>query len=155
MAERMTVIAPFEWDEALVAMLANKARCEGFTHIDRLIEHWRNGSNRFDRARETLLAARSGSAIVAVGGLNIDPYQSDPRVGRVRHLYVMPDQRRAGVGRRLVGELLKHARGRFDTVRVRAAKGDAPLFYDALGFHRVDEPDASHAIRIGGGAGTK
>jgi GNAT superfamily N-acetyltransferase len=142
------VIAPFEWDEKRITLLANEARREGFTHIDRLIGHWRDGSNRFDREGEALLAALSGSAIVAVGGLTIDPYQSDPRVGRVRHLYVMPDQRRTGVGRRLVQRILGYARGSFDTVRVRAAKGDAPLFYDAIGFQRVEEPDASHRIRI-------
>lgn len=144
----MAAVGLFEWDEEVAASLAKEAWREGITHIDRLIENWRSGSNRFDRPGETLLAGRSDSAIVAVGGLNIDPYQNDPRVGRVRHLYAMPDQRRTGVGRRLVGELLGRARGWFGAVRVRAAKGEAPLFYDAVGFQRVDAPDASHCIRI-------
>ncbi|MFZ5617468.1 MAG: hypothetical protein ACOZAA_09145 [Pseudomonadota bacterium] len=60
----------------------------------------------------------------------------------------MPRRRRADVGHRLVGELVKRACGYFDVVRVRAAKGDAPLFYEAIGFQRLDAPDASHFIRI-------
>lgn len=144
----LTGIAPFEWDDVDGARLANEARREGFTHIDRLIENWRSGANRFDRPGETLLAAWSTSNIIAVGGLNIDPYLNDPGIGRVRHLYVLPEQRRTGVGRLLVGELLKCARGCFDIVRVRAAKGDAPFFYDAVGFERVEEPNASHILHV-------
>lgn len=144
----MEAIAPFEWDDDLVAALAGEARGEGFTHIDRLAANWRNGSNRFDRQGEILLAAWSGAAVVAVGGLNIDPYVSNSRVGRVRHLFVISEQRRNGVGRSLVAELLLRAHGCFDAIRVRAARGDAPYFYDALGFERIDEPNASHILRI-------
>ncbi|OFX03814.1 MAG: hypothetical protein A3E78_12950 [Alphaproteobacteria bacterium RIFCSPHIGHO2_12_FULL_63_12] len=144
----MTIIDSVNLDVSEIDALVKEARAEGYSHIDRLVENWRNCSNRFDLPGEILLAARFRGRIVAVGGLNCDPYLENPRIGRVRHLYVMPNHRRTGVGHRLVGALLERARGHFAVVRVRAAKGDAPLFYDAIGFQRVGDRDASHKIQI-------
>jgi len=141
-------IFPIVADDKRLLAIATAARGEGFAHIGRLIENWRNGANRFSRAGEMLLGVEIKGEVVAVGGLNRDPYASDPPIGRMRHLYVMLNARGIGVGRRLVAELLRHARGRFAVVRVRAAKGDAPLFYDAISWQRIEEPEASHAIRF-------
>lgn len=137
-----------ELDEAPISALAEAALREGYAHIDRLIENWGRGSNRFDRQGEALLAAFNDSEMIAIGGLNRDPYATDPLIGRVRHLYVMPMSRRMGVGRRLVAEIVDVARESFNFLRVRAAKGDAPLFYDSIGFQRSDDPYASHLMKL-------
>lgn len=137
-----------EADSPALWALAEEARAEGYEHIDRMVERWRADLNRFDKAGELLLAARRGSEVVGVGGLSIDPYLSDPEIGRIRHVYVRKHARRIGVGQALLKKLLSAANGSFKTVRVRAAaRGGAPEFYDAVGFTRINAEDASHIWR--------
>ena len=81
--------------------------------VRRLVDEWRDGSNRFDRPGEALFGAWLDAQLVGVGGLNIDPHAGDPRVGRVRHLYVLVAARRRGVARALLAEIISAARGRF------------------------------------------
>jgi GNAT superfamily N-acetyltransferase len=61
-----------------------------------------SGTNRFNKRGEAIFAASAAGALIGVCGLNVDPYASDPRVGRVRHLYVLSGFRQLGVGRQLV-----------------------------------------------------
>lgn len=113
--------------------------------MERLVDEWDDGSNRFDRPGETALEARLGSRLVGVGGLNQDPYMDDPQVGRIRHLYVSPDVRGIGVGRALVEALVDHARGRFTRVRLRTTRPGVSAFYLGLGFEETpDEDDSTH-----------
>jgi N-acetylglutamate synthase-like GNAT family acetyltransferase len=64
----------------------------------------------------------------------------------VRHLYVMKDERRAGIGRSLVERLLGHATSNFDSVRLWT--DHAPTCYDSLGFDRADGPKVTHVYSI-------
>ena len=132
--------------DALVA----ESEAEGRRFVRRLVEEWASGANRFDRPGETLLVARQGGQIVGVCGLNVDPYAGAPRIGRVRHLYVRRSVRRLGVGRALLQEVLRAARGPFDRLRVRTANPAAAALYEALGFHAAaDAADCSHLLELG------
>lgn len=123
--------------------LAHEARASGHAFLDRLIADWRSGVNRFDKPGECLLGLFDGGRLVAIGGLNRDPYCPDEaRVGRLRHVYVAQSHRRKGIGRHLVTELLARAVA-FERVRLRTP--GAAAFYESLGFQRVDEPEATHA----------
>src|SRR5207249_6785208 len=73
----------------------------GLRLVRRLADEWATGANRFDRPGEILFGAFIDGRLVGVGGLNIDPYAGDERVGRLRHLYVLSAFRRMGVGRQL------------------------------------------------------
>ena len=127
--------------------LLRVSRLEGHDLVERLVDDWKDGSNRFDRPGELALEARLGPRLVGVGGLNLDPYLDDPGVGRIRHVYVSPDARSLGVGRVLVMTLVEHARGRFSRVRLRAGDTEASGFYVRLGFDEApDEPDATHRL---------
>ena len=128
--------------------LAGAAREEGHDLVSRLVEEWHDGSNRFDRPGEMLAEVRCDGVLCAVGGLNVDPYLDDPTVGRIRHVFVHPSQRRLGVGRALVGFLVDHARSSFRRVRLRSAREPGPPFYAALGFMPTDEADATHALDL-------
>ena len=87
--------------------------------------------------------------MVGVCGLNVDPYAAEPRVGRVRHLYVLSEQRRLGVGRRLVSEVIEVARGRFDRLRLRTEAPGAAQLYQALGFRpSVGTDDCTHIMTL-------
>lgn len=130
-----------------VQVLLHVSRHEGHNLVERLVDDWEDGSNRFDRPGEVALEARLDSRLVGVGGLNRDPYLDDPGVGRIRHVYLSPDVRGLGVGRVLVMSLVEHARGHFSRVRLRTGDATTSGFYLRLGFEEApDEPDATHQI---------
>jgi GNAT superfamily N-acetyltransferase len=81
-----------------------------------------------------------------VCGLNIDPYVGDDRVGRVRRLYVLAGYRGLGIGSRLVDAVVRAARGRFLSLRMRTESPAAAAFYERLRFRRVELPDCTHVL---------
>lgn len=134
-------------DELAPVLAASAA--EGHTFVGRLVAEHASGANRFDRPGEALYGAACGRALVGIGGLNRDPYGADTRIGRLRHLYVLPAFRGRGVGRQLVAALVARARRSFDAVTLRTLSPDAAAFYQALGFaDAVDIPHATHILRL-------
>ena len=121
----------------------------GLRLVRRLADEWATGANRFDRSGEILLGAFIDQRLVGVCGLNVDPYASDERVGRVRHLYVLSAFRRRGVGRQLMERVMQAAHGRFDVVRLRTNDPAAARLYEALGFRRdVGQRDYTHVVKL-------
>jgi ribosomal protein S18 acetylase RimI-like enzyme len=133
-------------DLASLEILAVEAEREGQRLVRRLVEEWRSGANRFDRAGEALFVLWRGRRAAATCGLNRDPFVAAPEVGRLRHVYVHPALRRAGVGRLLVRVALVEARASFARLRLRTSAAPAARLYERLGFARVDEADATHAL---------
>ena len=131
---------------ATLEALERESVAQGFTMVTRLRTEWASGANRFDRSGEIFLAAVQDDRLVGVGGLNIDPYAGDPSLGRLRHLYVLEVARRHGVGRALVERLVADATGHFAAIRLRT--GQAASFYANLGFETVEEPQATHRLRL-------
>ena len=128
-------------------VLAAASERDGFEFIRRLEREWHSRQNRFARPGERLLGAEAGGQLVAVGGLNRDHYLDDPRVGRVRHVYVLPEWRNVGVGALIVRALLDAGRESFDRIRLRAASTRSDTFYARLGFQKVEaETGATHAL---------
>lgn len=128
--------------------LALEARLDGHAFVDRLIDDWISGSNRFDSAGELLLGAFSGTALAAVGGLNRDPYSHDDDCARLRHIYVARPLRRHGIGRALVERLIAAARDNFRLIRLRTGSAEASALYLRLGFEQVVEPFATHVLHV-------
>lgn len=133
--------------------LLDAAETEGFDMMRRLADNWREGTNRFDRPGEVLLGVYLDEGtvergLVAIGGLNIDPYLDDRALGRIRHVYVLPRARSLGVGKALVAELLERARTHFERVRLRTVTDEGSRFYEALGFEVTEEPDATHTLGL-------
>ena len=83
-------------DCACLSELAREGEAEGFRFLPRLMDEWSSGANRFDQPGEAFFIVTDGGPIVAVCGLNIDPYQTDPGVARLRHLYVRRPARNVG-----------------------------------------------------------
>jgi GNAT superfamily N-acetyltransferase len=136
--------------DSLDELRAESSR-EGFRFIERLCEEWASGSNRFNAPGEALFAAISNGQVVGTCGLNRDPYASDPRIGRVRRLYVAPAQRRHGVGRALLETVVTHARRHFSLLRVRSEA--ASEFYTAQGFRRIaSDKDVTHVLELSNAA---
>jgi GNAT superfamily N-acetyltransferase len=116
-------------------MLVESEVC-GYRFLRRVVDAWESGANRFSRPGEAFLIAELGTRWVGVCGLSIDPYLDDPRVGRVRNVYVLAEYRGAGIGRRLVEEAIARARVRFDTLRLRGEEEGHARRYESLGSRR-------------------
>jgi len=129
--------------------LVRESLLEGHEILRRLEENWRNGTNTFSRPGEILLGVLSGSALIGICGRNIDPYDSNARVGRVRHLYVGKAHRKQGIGRLLVEAIARDAVPFFDHLNARAPR-EAFSFYESLGFERITgEPTVTHRLALG------
>ena len=131
-----------------LSYLRRESVSEGHGFVELTLAQWVDGSNRFDRSGEGLFIARTNNAAVGMCGLNVDPFLTDPTVGRIRHLYVHPSFRRQGIGIRLVEECLDLARITFDRVRLRTFDVQAACFYAFIGFDGVAEETATHSLEL-------
>lgn len=110
---------------------------EGFDFIERLVEEYEQGKNRFDRHGEFLLVAYENEKLVACGGLNIQVSDEEEttdskkqhKIGRVRRFYVLPEYRRTGLAKRLLQELEKKAKANFSALCLHTDLTHAVQFY--------------------------
>lgn len=132
--------------------LKRESRSEGYWMLVRLVGGWASGRNKFLKRGEALFGAWHGRNLAGVCGLNIDPYFEGRDHGRVRHLFVSAPHRRNGLGRMLVETVIDRARRHFAVLNTRAPR-EAFVFYERLGFHRVDgEEFVTHRMIFGKGS---
>lgn len=125
------------------------SRQEGFRMLDRLVDDFHDGRNRFNQPGECILGVFDASGhLVGIGGLNQDPYSSGHPVGRLRRFYISPAHRRQGIGRRLANALLLEAKRTFLTVVLRTYTTQGAQFYESLSFIPYDTSTTSHVIRF-------
>jgi N-acetylglutamate synthase-like GNAT family acetyltransferase len=116
--------------------------------VRRTLNEWADGTNRFNKPGEVFYVASVEGEIVGMCGLNIDPFVDDRRIGRIRHLYVHPGYRRRQIGRSLVDACLRCAAESFIRVRLRTFQPVAVSFYESIGFDQIDEPEATHSLKL-------
>jgi len=127
--------------------LSDEAWSDGYAYVERMIQDWKSGANRFDGPGERLVGAFDEGKLIGFCGLTRDPYTSE-NAGRIRHLYVDLAHRHIGIARALVAQTLDGASIWFPRVRLRATPASRS-FYELLGFQPVDEPEATHVKRLG------
>ena len=130
--------------------LLDASLAEGHAFVQRTIDEFESGKNRFDRPGEVFFAARDAcGCIVGTCGLNLDPYLNDESIGRVRHLYVLPKFRRCGVARALLDRVIAAAKGRFRALRIRTRNPAADALYRSAGFALVNgDPMVTHSMTL-------
>lgn len=136
-------------DGDTLAPLIREAVEDGYDFVQTLWDEYESGKNRFDTSGAVLLGVYEGGRLIGVGGVQQDPYLKRADAGRVRHVYVLREFRRHGVGRQLLEALIEHARGHFDLLTLRTNTKAAAAFYVAIGFS--DAPvvrDATHWMRL-------
>jgi len=119
---------------------------EGYNHINRLSAEYNSGENRFDKIGEKLVGFVLDDEVVAVCGLNIEP--TNNRLGRIRRLYVLPENRRRGIGTELVKYLIKHAEQYFQSVVVNIGDLSVDNFYKPIGFKSIMNNDSYTHILV-------
>jgi GNAT superfamily N-acetyltransferase len=128
--------------------LIAEAAGEGYQFLDRLLSEWESGANRFDQPGEMLCGYWEDGVLVAVGGLNRDPFAGEPSAGRIRRIYVRPARRNCGVGAALVQHLVENARKTFRLLYLRSESADAARLYERLGFRPCTLPFATHVLQL-------
>ncbi|GIP31659.1 GNAT family N-acetyltransferase [Paenibacillus sp. J2TS4] len=142
------IIQTTELDLKSMSSLVERSREEGFRHIVRLVKDYEQGKNTFAQHGEALFVAVQGEQIVGVCGLNADPY-SQAEAGRVRRLYVLPEFRRAGIGRKLTEAVITEAAKHYKRLVLRTDNEGAGKFYEALGFSQSNGIEQStHILRL-------
>jgi len=126
--------------------LQSEALDEGYDFIGTLVDEWASASNRFDGPGEALCGHLDQGMLVAVGGLNCDPFAGRPDIGRIRRVYVRAAWRNRGIGRALMTVLVDEARNHFTCVRLRAENEGAARLYESMGFVPIASPDATHIL---------
>jgi GNAT superfamily N-acetyltransferase len=132
--EQIAIARISEFESESINHLAEESLSQGFRFVARLIREYRSGLNCFDHSGEVLLTASAKGAVIGIGGLNRDPYFNDPKIGRLRRLYVESAWRRHGVGRLLVTQLIYEASQHYQLLTLRTDTLAAAEFYQKLGF---------------------
>ena len=123
---------------------------EGYKYPDRLKADWCSERNRFSMLGEALFTVLRNSDIVAIGGLNADPYLGEPGIGRLRHFYVRSRYRRTGIASKLLEHILEFGEDKFSCLTLRTANPTAATLNCGHGFVEVvDEKLVTHRLRLG------
>lgn len=147
----MTSISKIELPLPGFETLQREAQEEGYVFVETLVREWESKTNRFQAPGEVLCGCLDDGVLVAVGGLNCDPFAGRADVGRIRKVYVRPAWRDNGVGRALVSALIEEASRNFRSVRLRAVNEGAARLYMRLGFSPIEGPDATHILHFNKG----
>lgn len=128
--------------------LRQPATSEGFRFLNRLVQDYAAGTNRFDQPGEALYVIRRNEDLIAIGGINVESLSSEHRRGRIRRVYVHPAERRAGIGQLLMSTIETHAAEWFDALQLFTDTQGASNFYCRLGYQLVTDDMVSHVKRL-------
>lgn len=133
-----------------ISHLMMESKEDGYHFLERLVNDYKNGANTFDKRGEGLYGVYNEKGIlIAIGGINIDPYLNDPEIGRLRRFYVLKEYRRKGIGRFLVNQILFAARRTFKEVVLHSDTDDVECFYTSLGFSKsFGDLNSTHHIKL-------
>ncbi|WP_078433733.1 GNAT family N-acetyltransferase [Metabacillus halosaccharovorans] len=130
--------------------LITRSKEEGFRFIERLVNDYKNGSNTFNNSGEALFGVfNEKEELIAIGGLNIDPFSQKQYIGRLRRFYVMKEYRRNGIGSLLIKKIINEAVKYYKILVLHTDTKQADLFYSSLGFLKEDlYPNSTHYIAL-------
>ncbi|MCK0473243.1 GNAT family N-acetyltransferase [Halalkalibacter sp. APA_J-10(15)] len=130
--------------------LVKQSKQDGFRFVERLINDYENGSNTFNNFGEVLFGVfNEEDVLVAIGGLNKDPYSNEKFIGRLRRFYVSKEYRRNGVGSLLVKKMIDEAKRYYNILVLHTDTEQADKFYTSLGFLKENlYPNSSHYMEL-------
>ncbi|HWL24451.1 MAG TPA: GNAT family N-acetyltransferase [Ureibacillus sp.] len=130
--------------------LVKKSKEEGFRFVERLLNEYQNGSNTFNHLGEGLFGVfNEEGVLVAIGGLNKDPYSNGQNIGRLRRFYVDKEYRRNGIGSLLVKSIIDEAKRYYKILVLHTDTEQADRFYSSIGFTKGNlYPNSSHFMEF-------
>jgi len=101
------------------------------------------------RKGEALIGVFKKEGIVAIGGINRDPYSNDPLIGRLRRFYAAEAFRRSAVGTVLLNLLILKAKSYYKVLVLHTVTLIADKFYYSFGFQRQSTyPNSTHYLKL-------
>ncbi|RYI26670.1 GNAT family N-acetyltransferase [Bacillus infantis] len=130
--------------------LVKESKEEGFRFLERLVKDYENATNNFNKSGEFLYGLfNKEGALIAIGGVNIDPFSNNEEVGRVRRFYVSRDYRRIGLGRLLLTQIIKDAKPFYKILVLHTDTEQGDKFYTSLGFSKENiYPNSTHYLSL-------
>ena len=120
-----------------ITPLLDSSVAEGYRFIQKLIDEYDNGKNRFDKKGELLLIIELDNQVIGIGGLNIEPYLNEDQVGRIRNIYIHPKHRGKKLGEQLVQILIEQSKKDFKLLRLLTENPIADHLYQKIGFNKI------------------
>ena len=114
--------------------LRHEASAESYRFVEGLREEWLAGRYTEGDERFAVFAAFQEGELAGIGAVTPDPYDPEPDLLRVRHVYVRPLHRGAGVGRVLATALIQQGLALAPRLSLRASDPRAAAFWEANGF---------------------
>lgn len=130
--------------------LVKQSKEDGFRFVDRLVNDYKNGINTFSHFGEGLFGVFNESGVlIAIGGLNIDPFSNEHFIGRLRRFYVSKEYRRNGVGSLLVKRIIDEAKKIYKILVLQTDTEQADKFYTSIGFSKGNlYPNSTHFMKL-------
>lgn len=134
-----------------ISHIQAESKCEGFRFVHRLLTDYQNEFNTFSKPGEALYGVfTTTNTLIAIGGVNIDPFSKNPTVARLRRFYVLPAYRRMGVGSLLLEKIIGDAKENFSLLVLHTDTDQGDQFYTAYGFAKVKgQTNYTHQLKIG------
>ncbi|KHE72031.1 GNAT family N-acetyltransferase [Halobacillus sp. BBL2006] len=130
--------------------LAAEGKKDGFRFLERLIRDYDDGSNTFSDCGEAIYGVfNKERVIIAIGGLNVNPFSYEQRIARLRRFYVSKAYRRKGVGRLLLNNIKSYAKMNFDVLVLHTDTKQGDQFYTSFGFTKADKySNSTHYLML-------
>lgn len=130
--------------------VVKQSKEDGFRFVERLINDYKNGSNTFNQIGEGLFGVfNEEGVLVAIGGLNKDPFSNEQYIGRLRRFYVDKEYRRSGIGSLLVKKIINEAKRFYKILVLHTDTDQADQFYSSIGFTKGNlYPNSSHFMEF-------
>ncbi|WBX82318.1 GNAT family N-acetyltransferase [Virgibacillus salarius] len=114
----------------------------------REVTDYKNGNNTFTNFGEGLFGVfDEGGILIAIGGLNNDPFSNEQSIGRLRRFYVSKSYRRNGIGSLLLKKIILEAKQYYQILVLHTDTEQGDKFYVSFGFLRGNlYPNSSHYI---------
>jgi GNAT superfamily N-acetyltransferase len=123
--------------EIEIRHLIEESKNEGFKFLERLMDEYSKGTNTFNKTGEILYGVfHVDGKLIAIGGLNKDPYANDQKIGRLRRFYVSKKYRRKGIGKILLKKIISFAKDHYNVIVLYTDTKQADDFYTSLGFQK-------------------
>ncbi len=120
--------------------LKAESQAQGFNFLNRLEQEWLQGINQFSLVGEGLYGVYQEEKLIAVGGINVNPYTKIQvaSIGRLRRFYVLKQWRRQKVGQQLLAHILNKHQAYFTEINLYTNNPKAANFYLQCGFEKVN-----------------
>jgi predicted acetyltransferase len=131
-------------------IIIKQSKEEGFLIGERLVYDYKNGTNTFNNFGEALFGVfNNNGEIVAIGGLNRDPFSNNPYIARVRRFYVINEYRRNGIGSLLLKNIINEEKKYYKILVLRTYTSQGDDFYTSYGFLKGNiYPSSTHYMEL-------